>query len=109
MKSDKYQKIILTIIAICLIVLVLDKVELIQKATAGPVNNSNYALVPLNDDGSINVRLISSEEVMEVNIREVGGDLIRKAIPIQPDNNVLDINISEVGGWRVNSRVPVEN
>jgi hypothetical protein len=63
----------------------------------------------MNQDGSINVRLISSDEILEVNIHEVGGNLVRKAIPIEPDANVMDVNITEVGGWRVNSRLPVEN
>ena len=111
MKTDRYVKTMLTVIAICLVILVLNKVEIFPEAKASTPNldNQNYALVPLNQDGSINVRLISSEEIMEVNIHEVGGNLVRKAIPIEPDANVMDVNITEVGGWRVNNRLPVEN
>ena len=78
MKTDFYTKTVLTVIALCLTIIVLKQVDIIPKAYAGsPETNlkpyMNYGLVPLNEDGSIDVKIISGSDKINVNIEEVGG------------------------------------
>jgi len=82
MKSKK-TNIFLGIIAINLTLLTLIQLEIWPtKANASELNsNLNYGLVPLNEDGSINVKL-SSSDVINVNINEVGGGYISYGGPI---------------------------
>lgn len=70
MKTDNYTKFLLTIIAACLCILVLQNVKLVPEAQAEIP--ARYALVPLNDDGSINVKVIE-QSVTDVNIQAIGG------------------------------------
>lgn len=56
MKTDYYTKTVLTIIAICLIIIALRQTDLTSNAYANSPtdhlkNNVNYGLVPLNADG----------------------------------------------------------
>ncbi|MBH8567983.1 hypothetical protein KB206_03760 [Microvirga sp. STS02] len=71
MKTDLYTKTVLTIIAACLVVLVMKEVKLIPEAVAAtptlPVAGRNYGLVPVNADGSVTVRF-QTREAMPVNI-----------------------------------------
>ena len=53
MKTDTYTKFMLTVIAICLVAIVLSNGNFITPAHAKPDNG--YALVPVNADGSVNV------------------------------------------------------
>ena len=78
MKTDFYTKTILTVIAICLTTLVLKNIDIIPRAYANETKNgidpyTNYGLVPLNPDGSIDVNIKSNSEIINVNIEEVGG------------------------------------
>jgi len=78
MKTDFYTKTVLTVIALCLTIIVLKQVDIIPKAYAGSSETNltpyiNYGLVPLNEDGSIDVHIISSSNKIDVNIEEVGG------------------------------------
>lgn len=77
MKTDFYTKAMLTVIAICLSVIVLKQVDIIPNAHANPTTNlktnTNYGLVPLNSNGSIDVNIKSTSETVKVNIEEVGG------------------------------------
>lgn len=106
MKVDTFTKIVLTVIAINLSILTLKNIDLIPKAYANePSSNlnaipsSSYGLVPINEDGSISVRLNSFDEIdvnlvgietkdeLHVNISEVGGKWISfgGSIPVQID------------------------
>jgi|WetSurMetagenome_2_1015567.scaffolds.fasta_scaffold1353266_1 hypothetical protein len=75
MKTDIYTKIILTVIAVCLTFIVLKQVDIIPPIYADTPSNvikdGNYGLVPLNKDGSINVKLNS--DIVDVNIVEADG------------------------------------
>ncbi|MEN7549440.1 hypothetical protein AAG747_16070 [Rapidithrix thailandica] len=101
MKVDKYTKVLLTVIAVNLSILTLKNLEIFPKAYANkPANtlktpvNTNYGLVPLNEDGSITVRLsdydkvnvnivgIETDDEMEVNIDEIGGGFVRHGGPV---------------------------
>jgi hypothetical protein len=66
MSKLNYQNCVLTVIAVCLVVLTLDKISFVPSAKAE--TKSNYSLVPVNPDGSINVRV---KESVNVNIDEV--------------------------------------
>jgi len=86
MKTDFYTKGVLTVIAICLVTIVIGQIDIFPKAYAETPSsnfssNANYGLVPLNADGSIDVHIKSS--------------------------SVMDVNISEVGGWATWGKVPV--
>jgi len=73
MKS-KRTNILLGIIAINLTLLTLIQLNIWPTTVnANELNSTlNYGLVPLNEDGSINVKF-SSNDVLDVNIEEVGG------------------------------------
>lgn len=90
MKTDFYTKLVLTIIALCLTILTLQNIEIIPKAYASGPNNTmipskNYAQVPLNADGSIdvNIKSINTSDELDVNIDEVGGSSVYRSIPVK--------------------------
>ena len=83
MKTDLYTKTMLTVIAICLTILVLRETDFMpsafatQSSSSDKIQGSSYAWIPVNEDGSINVKIISDGEPMDVNIEEIGGRWIR--------------------------------
>ena len=89
MKTDFYTKSVLTVIAGALIVIAFQNIDVVPKANAG--STSGFISVPVNPDGSINVKFA---ETMKVNIAEVGGSYIYGALPI---------NIKEMSGSSINS------
>lgn len=77
MKTDFYTKAVLTVIALCLAIIVLQQVDIVPRAYANAPQtqtqldpNVKYGLVPLNSDGTINVRIKSSCQ-LNVNITEL--------------------------------------
>ncbi|NMH87089.1 hypothetical protein [Flavivirga algicola] len=101
MKIDKFTKIVLTVIAVNLTILTIKNLELIPKAYANEPSNNlklsppmNYGLVPLNDDGTISVKLSTNNKI-DVNI--VGIDT----------HDELDVNIDEIGGGYVSNGGPI--
>lgn len=110
MKTDKYTKVVLTVIAICLINLSLGGISLFPEAQASPVNTPDltYGLVPLNEDGSITVRLNALDEI-DVNIKNIStSDELHVDISEISTNDELDINIDEVGGSFIGMGGPIE-
>ena len=89
MKTDFYTKTILTIIAGALIVISFQNMDL-TKATASK-SVSGFATVPVNPDGSINVKFT---ETMKVNVAEVAGNYISSSIPI----NIKELDGSSISG-----------
>ena len=77
MKSNKLKNIFLGIIAINLTLFTLFQLNIWPSTVnANELTSTvNYGLVPLNEDGSINVRL-SASDVIDVNIDEVGGGYV---------------------------------
>lgn len=116
MNSDAYMKFILTVIAVCLVVIVLQNANFIPNAQANENESFNEAILekshvrlPLNEDGTLNVRVKSMDDkLMNVNIEQVGGAFIKKGIPTTV-NNKVDVNLTELGGYFVYDRLPVEN
>lgn len=101
MKTDRFTKIILTVIAVNLTIFTLKNLNFIPKTYANEPSNNlemtpniNYGLVPLNEDGSITVKLSDYNEI-DVNI--VG---IRTS-------DELDVNIDEIGGGYVSHGGPI--
>lgn len=74
MKTDVYTKVVLTIIAVCLVYFVINNLQVFPTAKANDNNlqNKNYVSVPVKPDGSIDVN-VKKMETMDVNIEEVGG------------------------------------
>jgi hypothetical protein len=89
MKTDLYTKTVLTIIAGALIVIAFQQADVLPKANATKANS--FATVPVNPDGSINVKFT---ETMKVDVAEVGGNYVSGALPI---------NVKEVSGSSINS------
>ena len=99
MKIDKYTKIVLTVIAINLTVLTVKQLDLIPSVYAGEPakemgtkQQQNYGLVPVNEDGSINVSMneevdvnimgVYTNQELNVNLERIGGDNLLYAEPL---------------------------
>lgn len=75
MKTDFYTKVLLTIIAICLSIITLKGVGIFPTASANSSSSinsmpRNYGMIPINEDGSINVHLVG-EDVLDVRLRGI--------------------------------------
>ena len=107
MKIDTYTKFILTIIAICLVIIVIRNVEVIPKAYANDTA-TKYSIVPINPDGSITVRLSNYDEI-DVNIKNIDTyDKLKVDVNSISTRDELDINIDEIGGSYVSSGGPIK-
>ncbi|MBI3503007.1 MAG: hypothetical protein HY063_14550 [Bacteroidetes bacterium] len=89
MKTDFYTKTVLTVIAGALTIIAFQNEEIFTSANAGKA--AGFISVPVNPDGSINVKF---SETMKVNISEVGGNYIYNSIPI----NVKELDGSSISG-----------
>ena len=110
MKPDLYTKTILTVIAACLVLLVLGNVDLMPKAYAD-YDTPSYGLVPLNEDGTVSVKIksISPNEVMDVNIKDIDTyDMMKVTIKDIETSDELNVNIDEIGGSSVSSGGPIK-
>lgn len=96
MKTDLYTKTILTVIALALIVLVFQNTNMVNEAKADKTDFNKFASVPVNSDGSINVKLIGDQ--MDVNVKSIGGSSVYGALPI---------NLKEIGGSSFYGALPV--
>ncbi len=103
MKIDRLTKILLGIIALNLTLLTLSRLNIIPSAKAEQKTNRqiqnlqtemNYGLVPLNEDGSVNVRLTPSS-IIDVNISGV------------ETNKSLNVNLDKIGGGYLTTGGPV--
>ena len=113
MKTDRYTKSVLTVIAIALSLIALKDVDIFPKAHATsdsvntPYTNANYGLVPLNEDGSITVRLSTAEQ-LDVNIKNIDTyDELRVDVYSISTSDELDVNLDEIGGGWINNGGPV--
>jgi len=66
MKTDLYTKVILTVIAV---VLTLNLLK--GSITPAMADAKHYATVPVNSDGSINVRMAKTDGIIDVRIKGV--------------------------------------
>ena len=86
-----YQNCMLTLIAACLLVIAARGVQLFPEAKANTQNA--YGLLSVNEDGSLNVRLVDQQ--LDVSITD-----------IETRDN-LNVNIEEIGGGWIRSRGPL--
>jgi hypothetical protein len=109
----KYLNAVLTVIAVCLVLITFAITGLIPSANAK--ENPRSISVPLNPDGSINVRLPKGETI-DVNIDEIGGtSQSGRTLDINIDeiegsslsSKAFPVNIQEVGGYDTYGKVPV--
>ncbi len=107
MKTDWYTKIVLTVIAFALIALVAENGKWTNEAKADKTNFNKFASVPINDDGSINVKITSD---MDVNIHSIGGSSVHGTLPINVKEiggnsfyGTLPMNIKEINGSSINN------
>ena len=96
MNLDLYTKSVLTVIAICLTINVLKDFDIMPKAYANEtvpsiinkqklLPNTNYGLIPVNSDGTIDVNIKSSSE-MKVDISTISTwDKMRVVIKANED------------------------
>lgn len=77
MKTDTYTKVVLTIIAVALSANFLKGMITPAKADA-----KNYVTLPVNADGTVNVRIKQMPETMDVNITNCERDAFTNAQPI---------------------------
>ena len=112
MKTDLYTKTILTLIAGALIVIAFQNVDFLPKANASKTTSA-FVSVPVNPDGSTNVKMI---ENMKVDIAAVGGSSIYGALPINMkelsgssiSSNGLPVNIQSLSGSSIYDGLPVK-
>jgi uncharacterized transporter YbjL len=113
MKTDLYTKSVLTVIAICLTINLVQQLELIPKAhaaTDGTTNNTEYALVPISDMETIDVRIvdINTYDELNVNLKSIDTyDELKVNINSIDTSDELDVNIDEIGGGWINNGQPI--
>jgi hypothetical protein len=100
----KYLHAVLTVIAVCLVLITFAVTGVLPSALARE-SNPRFISVPVNADGSINVRFVKGQ-TMDVNIEEINGSGVwGSSIPITSSSD-LDVNIKHISGSSV--RYPVE-
>jgi len=104
MKTDILTKILLGIIAINLTILTLSRLDIIIEVQASNLSNTtnpvtNYGLVPLNEDGSVNVKLSSSDEI-DVNITDIStSDNLNITVANVSTMSELPVSIEDVDNY----------
>lgn len=112
-----YLNVLLTVLTLCLIGIFIQNQVLIgelkrerisaegySRAGLGAYQVSNrtpgYAPVPVNADGSINVRVAAGSETMSVNIDRINGyPIADNQLPVKAD--MVDVNIKKIDGQRI--------
>lgn len=116
MKTDRYTKIVLTIIAFCLVVNTFEKLDILPKAYANastsppalPTAEPKYGLVPLNADGSIIVKTVSPMDVNITGIR-TSDDLEVNVSGINTSNSLnVNVNLDKIAGSSAYGGLPVK-
>ncbi len=101
MQTDLYTKTILTIIAICLVIIVVKQIDIIPNAhaenSANVVYDPNYRLIKANADGTIDVNIKSASSSIDVNLVKV------------KTYDPVDVNIKKVAGNTCYDAIPVKN
>ena len=114
MKTDRYTKGILSIIAVCLIFIATKDIDIIPQAQAStPIISdtpsiTNYGLVPINSDGSITVTLAPSQ-LLDVSIKNIDTyDELRVDLYSVSTSDELDVNLDEIGGGWISNGGPIK-
>jgi len=102
----KYLHAVLTVIAVCLVLITLAVTGLLPAANARE-SNPRFISVPVNADGSINVRFVKGQ-TMDVNVEEINGSSVwGSSLPVT-NGSVLNVNVKEIGGSGVSNPLNVK-
>lgn len=108
MKTDLYTKTILTIIAVCLTINVVQQLEIIPKAYATNPTHNNSLLTPPNETIDVRIVDISTYDELNVNLKSVDTyDEVKVSLKSIDTSDELDVNIDEIGGSWVSSGSPL--
>lgn len=117
MKTDLYTKSVLTVIALCLLMLTLQQFQWIPVAYAAtderPLNtleSATHRLVPMDAFNTIDVRIvdISTYDELNVNLKSVDTyDEVKVNLKSIDTQDELDVNVDEIGGNWVSSGGPI--
>ncbi|MEX2596770.1 MAG: hypothetical protein WEC59_07555 [Salibacteraceae bacterium] len=109
MKIDLFTKFTLGVIAACLSIQTLSQLSIISIAHAdASIGYNSLGFIPLNDDGSINVKL-NDLSTMDVNIKGINTyDELKVNLSKITTRDELDVNIDEVGGSYVSMGGPIK-
>ena len=92
----KYLHAVLTVIAVCLVLITFAITGILPVAKANE-SNPRFISVPVNADGSINVRFVKGQ-TMDVNIEEVNGSSVwGSSLPVST-SSAFDVNIKSING-----------
>jgi hypothetical protein len=92
----KYLHAVLTVIAVCLVLITFAITGVLPVAKANE-SNPRVISVPVNADGSINVRFVKGQ-TMDVNVEEINGSSVwGSSLPIT-SSPALDVNVKEING-----------
>ncbi len=115
MKTDTYTKVILTVIAVCLTINVINNLDIIPTAHAANNNTDKpeveYHLVPVMPNQVMDVRIvdINTSDEMNVNLKSVDTyDEVKVSLNSINTTDELDVNIDEIGGSWVSSGGPIK-
>lgn len=86
MKTDFYLKAVLTVIAVCLVLLTLQNLRVFPDAKAAPAAPPALML-PVQPDGTVEVVIKGFQEQLDVNLEKVGGYGAYNGIPVVVKNN----------------------
>lgn len=95
MKIDNYTKGILTVICFCLLVIAAESVGVFPEANASDLSaTSRLGYIPINEDGSISVKLIGATETIDVNIEDADRYAFRYCtVPVDITNQPIEVEI----------------
>lgn len=113
MKTDKYTKTILTIIAICLTINVMKDFEIIPSVYANELGKIpeipvGYKVVPMSDVMDVRLVDINTYDELNVNLKSVDTyDEVKVNIKKIETTDELDVNLDEIGGGWVSNGGPI--
>ena len=113
MRTDRYTKIVLTVIAVCLTINLVKDLEIVPKAYANDniANETEYRLVPVSEMETLDVRIvdINTYDELNVNVKNIDTyDEMKVNIKSIETSDELDVNLDEVGGMWVNNGGPIK-
>ena len=109
MKTDLYTKTLLTIIAVCLSINVVQQLDIVPTAHASDKNNpKGINAAALGETIDVRIVDINTYDELNVNLKSVDTyDEVKVNIKSIDTSDELDVNIDEVGGSWVNSGSPI--
>jgi hypothetical protein len=95
----KYLHTVLTVIAVCLVLITFAVTGLLPTARANGTDQ-RFISVPVNADGSINVKFVKGETI-DVNIDKISDrSIFGSEIPVSFKSSI-DVNLKAIGGTSV--------